>query len=271
MARKYTLPRKHADKFVLYELSVQDAEFEVEFAVRQYKKRRRRRPLVLREDFCGTASNACRWVAEHRDARAIALDLDQPTLDWAETHNRAPLGDAARRVELRHQDVRTVTRPKADVIQAFNFSSYLFHPLPDLQPYFRSVRRSLAPGGIFMVDGYGGWDSQQLLKERRTVKSPLGTFGYVWDQADYNPIDGRALCYIHFEFKNQKKWKRAFTYHWRIYSPAEICDALAATGFRNIVVLWDFEDDENASDFRPATQVDNCPGWIFYVIADGPS
>ena len=37
MSKKYTLPRKHADKFVLYELSVQDAEFEVEFAVRQYR------------------------------------------------------------------------------------------------------------------------------------------------------------------------------------------------------------------------------------------
>ena len=271
MAKTYTLSRKHADKLRLYELSVQDPDFEVEFAVLQYRKRRRRRPLVLREDFCGSALNSCRWVEGHHQARAIALDLDQPTLDWAHTHNRVPLGDASRRVELRHEDVRTVTRPKADVIQAFNFSSYLFNPLPELLTYFRCVRRSLAPGGIFMLDGYGGWDSQQILKEPRTVKSPLGTFGYVWDQADFNPIDGRALCYIHFEFKNRKRWKQAFTYHWRIYSPPEICDALAATGFRNIKVLWDFEDDEDASDFRPATQVDNCPGWVFYVVADGPS
>ena len=268
MGKRYTLSRKRADKHVLYELSVQDPAFEVEFAVRQYRKRRRRRPLILREDFCGTASNSCRWVTEHPQARALALDLDQPTLDWAHAHNRAPLGEAGGRVDLRRQDVRTVTRPKADVIQAFNFSSYLLHPQPELLRYFRHVRRSLAPGGIFMVDGYGGWDSQQNLSETRRVKSPSGTFGYVWDQADFNPIDGLARCHIHFEFKNHKKWKRAFTYHWRIYSPAEICDALSATGFRNITVLWDVEDDEDASDFQPATQVDNCPGWIFYVIAD---
>jgi len=271
MSQKYSLPRKHADKHVLYELSVQDPAFEVEFAVRQYKKRRGGRPLVLREDFCGTASNSCRWVTENPRARAIALDLDQPTLAWAHTHNRVPLGDASRRVDLRLQDVRTVTRPKADVIQAFNFSSYLFHPLPELLTYFRCVRRSLAPGGIFMVDGYGGWDSGRSLKETRKVRSPEGTFGYVWDQADFNPIDNRALCYIHFEFKNRKMMKRAFTYEWRIYSPAEVSDALAAAGFRNIKVFWDFEDDDSASDFRPAKRVENCPGWIFYVIADGAS
>ena len=146
-----------------------------------------------------------------RRALSLSTSTSQP---WTgrKTHNRAALGGASRRVDLRHQDVRTVTRPKADVIQAFNFSSYLFNPLPELLTYFRCVRRSLAPGGIFMLDGYGGWDSQQILRERRTVKSASGTFGYVWDQADFNPIDSRALCHIHFEFKNQKRWKRAFTY-----------------------------------------------------------
>ena len=271
MSKKYTLPRKRADKHALYELSVQDSAFEVEFALRMYEKRRGERPLVLREDFCGTASVACRWVAEHGQARAIGLDLDDPTLDWAHSHNREPLGDAGRRVDLRHQDVRTVTSPKADVIQAFNFSSYLFYPLPELLRYFRCARRSLAPGGIIMVDGYGGWKSQRKLIERRTVESPAGTFGYFWDQADFNPIDNRALCHIHFEFKNGKKWKRAFTYDWRMYSPAEMCDALAATGFQNIEVLWDVEDDEDVSDYRPARRVENCPGWLFYVIADRPS
>ena len=269
MAKKYTLPRKRADKFSLYELSVQDSAFEVELAVQQYKKRRGTRPRILREDFCGTAANACRWVQDHPEARAIALDLDQPTLEWARKHNVEPLGKAAERVELRQRDVRTVTSPKADVVQAFNFSSYLFYPLPELLTYLRCVRRSLAPGGIIMLDGYGGWDSQRPLSERRTVKSPAGTFGYVWEQADFNPIDNRALCHIHFEFKNGKRWKRAFTYDWRMYSPVEVCDALRATGFHNIEVLWDFEEDDEFCDYRPASQVENCPGWLAYVVADG--
>ena len=104
-----------------------------------------------------------------------------------------------------------------------------------------------------MLDGYGGWDSRRPLSERRTVKSPAGTFGYVWEQADFNPIDNQALCHIHFEFKNGKRWKRAFTYDWRLYSPGEVCDALQATGFHNIEVLWDFEEDEKVCDFRPAS------------------
>ena len=125
MAKKHTLPRKRADKYLLYELSVQDPAFEVELAVEQYKKRRGTRPRVLREDFCGTAANACRWVQDHPEAQAIGLDLDQPTLEWARKHNVMPLGQAAGRVDLRQKDVRTVTSPKADIVQSFNFSSYL--------------------------------------------------------------------------------------------------------------------------------------------------
>ena len=83
MAKKHTLARRRADKYLLYELSVQDPGFEVELAVEQYKKRRGTRPRVLREDFCGTAANACRWVQDHPEAQAIGLDLDQPTLEWA--------------------------------------------------------------------------------------------------------------------------------------------------------------------------------------------
>ena len=122
-----------------------------------------------------------------------------------------------------------------------------------------------------MVDGYGGWESQQVLREQRTIKGPAGTFGFIWDQANFNPINNRALCHIHFEFKNGKMWKRAFTYDWRVYSPVEVRDALDAAGFQNIEVFWDVEEDENKSDFRPASKlkVTNCPGWLSYVIADG--
>ena len=270
MARKYTLSRKHADRHRLYELAVQDPEVEVEIAIKQYRRRRGRRPLVLREDFCGTAAVACAWVAEHPKARAIGLDLDGPTLDWARGHNVTALGEAASRLDLRQKDVRSVTSPKADVVQAFNFSSFLFHPASELVGYFRQVRRSLAPGGIMMVDGYGGWEATQTVKERRLVKSPEGSFGYIWDQATFNPIDNVGVCHIHFEFKNGKRWKRAFSYEWRVYTPVEIVEALTTAGFRNIEVLWDFSDDEDSSDFRPAKKVENMAGWLFYVIADGP-
>ncbi len=270
MAPRYTLRRRGADKHTLYQLAVQDPAFEVELATRQYRLRRGVDPRILREDFCGTAAVSCRWVEDHEDNRAIGLDLDAPTLEWAREHNLPKLGKTASRLDLRQRDVRGLTRPRADVVQAFNFSGYMMHPLPSLVSYLRLVRRSLNPGGIVMLDGYGGWEAGQAVSDRRKVKSPDGTFGYVWEQATFNPIDNMATCYIHFEFRNNKKWKRAFTYHWRIYSPAELCDALEAAGFLNVEILWDFEDHAKRSNFRAASEAENCPGWLFYAVAESP-
>jgi SAM-dependent methyltransferase len=269
MSKNYTLSRRGVDKNSLYQWSVQDADHDVEWAVEQYEMRRGRPPLILREDFCGTALVASRWVQDHPERQAIGLDIDAATLDWARQHNLAPLGKNGDRVDLRECDVRTITEPKADVVQAFNFSYYLLHPLPELFEYFRMVRKSLAPGGIFLLDSYGGLENQKPQKERRTVKSPAGTFGFVWEHEDFNPIDNRARCHIHFEFNKGKRWKRAFSYDFRLYSLAEIRDALTVAGFTNIQVIWDFEEDEDADcDYRPASRVENSPGWIAYVVAD---
>ena len=269
MARNYTLPAKKADKHRLYQWSVQDPELEVEFAIEQYKQRTGRSPRVLREDFCGTALVAARWVRSHPKRTAIGLDLDAETLEWAKQHNIKKLGKAAKRVELREQDVRTVTVPKADVVAAMNFSYYLLGTFAELVDYFKLVRESLAPGGIMILDCYGGWESQQTVKERRRVKGPKGTFGYVWEQAAFDPINNRALCHIHFEFKGGKRWKKAFTYDWRLFAPVEVHEALEAAGFVNIQVFWDVEEDEEASDYRPLHRAENSPGWVCYLVADG--
>ena len=270
MSKHYTLSRKTADKHRLYEWSVQDADDEIEFAVAQYQKRRGRAPQILREDFCGTALVASRWVKGHSERRAIGLDLDGETLDWARRHNLQPLGKDCERVDLRQRDVRSITKPKADVAKASNFSYFLLHPIAELINYFRMVRRSLTVGGIFLLDCYGGWENQRVHKERRKVKSPAGTFGFVWEHAQFNPIDNRAQCHIHFEFKNGKRWKKAFSYDFRLYSIAEVCDALTAAGFTGLEVIWDFAEDDESSDYRPTTLAENCPGWIAYIVAEAP-
>lgn len=270
MSKQFTLSRKGADKHQLYQWSVQDADEEVKFAVKQFKQRRRKSPRILREDFCGTALVSSRWVKGHPKRRAIGLDLDEETLVWARKHNVARLGPDATRVDLRQEDVRSVTSPKADLVQAFNFSYCLIYPLSNLIEYFRCVHRSLVPGGIFLLDCYGGSEYQQPQKARRTVKSPAGTFGFVWEHASFNPIDNRALCHIHFQFKNGKRWKKAFSYDFRLYSIAEVCDGLTAAGFINIEVLWDFAEDNDTTDYRPASHAENCPGWIAYLVAERP-
>jgi len=258
-----------ADRHLLYQWSVQTPKDEVAFMERAYRRRRGRKPLLLREDFCGTAYTACHWVESHPRRRALALDLDPATLEWAREHNVPPLGQAADRLDLRRSDVRRVTRPLADVACALNFSYYLFDTLAALTAYLRKVRRSLAPGGIIVLDTYGGWESQQVKEEPRKVKSPGGTFSYIWEQAEFNPIDNRTLCHIHFQFAGGTIWRRAFSYHWRLYSPAEVRDALLAAGFRHVEVYWDHEPDtEKKEDYRVTRRAENTPGWLCYVVAD---
>ncbi|MBE7467266.1 MAG: class I SAM-dependent methyltransferase [Planctomycetes bacterium] len=264
--KKHKLTAAHADRHLLYQEAVQTPDFEVEFMAQAYRQRNRREPRILREDFCGTALNAATWVAAGPQRRALALDLDAATLDWGRRQNIQPLGHAARRVDLRCQDVRTVTRPRADVCCALNFSYMFFTSIKELSAYFKQVRESLTPGGIMLMDCYGGWESQQVKEEPRKVKSDLGRFTYVWDQADYNPIDNRALCHIHFRFNDGSELRKAFTYHWRLYTPVEVQDALELAGFRDVQVYWDIEDDEDKSEYRARRRAENQPGWLAYIV-----
>ena len=99
-----------------------------------------------------------------------------------------------------------------DVICAYNFSSFLLHPRAELVAYLKQVRESLAEGGMFFMDCYGGWDAMRPLLERHDIESPGGTFEYTWDQDSFNPIDNLTTCHIHFRFGDGKKIKKAFTY-----------------------------------------------------------
>ncbi|MFO7655201.1 MAG: class I SAM-dependent methyltransferase [Candidatus Krumholzibacteriia bacterium] len=262
------LSRRTADRHLLYQWSVQNADFEVRFIDRAFRRLRGRRALSLREDFCGTALLSSTWVREHPDRSALGLDLDTATLQWAHRHNLSSLGEAARRIDLRESDVRTVTQPGCDAVCAYNFSWYLIHPLPRLVEYFRAVYRSLADDGLFFMDCYGGWEAQQLVEEPREVDGPQGRFTYIWDQAGYNPIDNMATCYIHFEFPGGGRWEKAFTYRWRLYTLAEVRDVLELAGFKATHVYWDRSEDEDENEFRPARRAENTPGWLAYVVGE---
>jgi SAM-dependent methyltransferase len=260
--------RLRADRHRLYEWSVQNPEFEVTFIDRVFRRRRGRRPLRLREDFCGTALLCATWVKSHKRREAIGLDLDADTLKWARRHNLASLDGNAERVQLMRRDVRSVVKPRCDVACAYNFSYFLMHPLPVLVDYFRNVHDSLKKDGMLFLDCYGGWESQQLVEEPREIESPAGTFTYIWDQAAFNPIDNMATCYIHFEVPGRKRLRKAFKYHWRLYSPPEIRDALTLAGFSASHVYWDRSEDEDVDDYRLAKRAYNTPGWLAYIAAE---
>ena len=258
---------EQADRHVLYEYSVQNVDQEVEFLGDTYYEIRGRRPVLLREDFCGTAQAACKWVASNRRHRAIGVDVDPDVLAWSGSHHAAALKPGARkRLEFREADVRTVRTPPADIVCAFNFSYWYFKDRRVLLEYFRSVRKSLGRGGLFFLDVFGGSAAFTECKE----KTDHDQFTYIWEQESYNPINGDYVCHIHFRFADGSRIRRAFTYNWRLWTMPEIRDLLTDAGFSANHVYWQGtdEDGEANGEFFPETEGENDPAWIAYVVAE---
>ncbi|MDQ3069109.1 MAG: class I SAM-dependent methyltransferase [Acidobacteriota bacterium] len=251
--------RKPFDKFGLYERSVQRPDFDIDFITRVYATEHARVPLVLREDFCGTAFISAEWIKSNPRRTAIGLDLDATTLAWGRKWNVEPLGDEARRLTLLQKDVREVFSPKADVTIAFNFSYCVFMTRPELVDYFRRARRGLKKGGAFMLDGYSGPDSLNPGDEVRNYAK----FTYTWDQRPMDAISGRAMRYIHFKMKGQRKeMTRAFSYDWRIWMITELVDALTEAGFSRVDV-----HDEKKSGYRLVKRAEWKDAFIPIVVA----
>lgn len=256
-----------ADRHALYQEAVQDVEAEIDFVDETFSELRGRRARFLREDFCGTANTACEWVRRRKTNRAVGVDLDPEVLEWGREHNLAQLdADQQKRIELIEGDVlETVTEP-ADVILAMNFSYFLFRERDELRAYYRTVLGNLKDDGIFFMDAYGGYDAPRELTEPRDC----GGFTYIWDQAEFNPITNGMMCHIHFKFPDKSRLRRAFTYHWRLWSLPEITEVLEEAGFTRSDVYWEGTDEETGEGdgiYEPATEGDADPGWICYIVA----
>ncbi len=264
-SKRSALTARSADRHALYQESVQDPEHEVGFITRTFRRARGRLPVSLREDFCGTAFSSAAWVRSSPRRTATGLDLDRSVLAWGERHNRAPLGSAAERLTLVRDDVRRVTRRKFDVCSAMNFSYFCFRERDVLVGYFDAVRRSLVRDGMFFLDIYGGFEAQQETEDDRPMKG----FTYVWEQAEFNPIDNSVVNHIHFRFKDGSRIRRAFTYHWRLWQPVEVREALLDAGFRSVDVYWEDEDEdgEGTGTFRRRTRAENGACWLAFLVA----
>ncbi len=258
---------KTADPHTLYQEAVQCPEVEVKFLNRIFKNKFGRKPESLREDFCGTSLLCCEWVKNYKKANAIGVDLDPAVLRWGVENNLAKLKDRDReRIELIENNVMTAETEPVDVLVAFNFSYFLFQKRAEMLDYYRSVYRHLKEDGLFVVDCYGGYESQDILEEDRACNG----FSYVWDQSSFNPVTGETTCYIHFHFPDDTSIKKAFTYTWRLWTLPEIREMMEEVGFKDVTVYWEGTDndtDEGNGVFKPTTTGEVCPGWIAYVVA----
>jgi hypothetical protein len=261
-----TYTAKTVDKHILYQEAVQAPKAEATFVDRLYRKIFGRPATIFREDFCGTSLICCEWVKMRRANQAYGVDLDLETLRWGGRHNVNALPpQAAARVRLIHGDVREVTQPKVQIIGAFNYSYFCLREIGDLVHYFRSARRSLEEQGLLVLDAYGGWAAQQVMQE--TTRNPR--FTYVWDQADYDPVNDYTTCHIHFRFPDGTALRRAFTYHWRLWSLGAIQDALRAAGFTSTQVYWEGTNAKGGGNgvYRRVVKAENSAGWNACVVA----
>ena len=234
------LTASNADPHDLYQRSVQEPDVDIELIDRAFRKENGRRPLSLREDFCGTAFISAAWVRSREGRTAIGVDLDGPTLEWGRRHNVDPLGEAASRVTLLQKNVLRVTRPKVDAVCAFNFSYCVFHERKELLAYFRAVRRSLLEGGVFFLDNHAGSSTLEPSWDERKFKK----YTYIWEQ---KRVDGVTQCgkrKIHFRFRDGSELKNAFRYDWRIWSLSELRELAAEAGFRRSDVYAEELDDD---------------------------
>ena len=61
-----------ADRHILYEQAVQSVEDEIEFLGETFRALRSREPILLREDFCGTANAGLGPVCSATRCKALA-------------------------------------------------------------------------------------------------------------------------------------------------------------------------------------------------------
>ena len=255
-----------ADRHALYQDSVQVPEGDIEFFEKVYKRLRGKRPLVLREDFCGTAFTASTWVAGHPKRKAIGIDLDGPTLDWGRAHNLSKLSPAAKkRITLHQADVLDAVGEKADLTCALNFSYCVFKTRELLKRYFAAAHAALKDDGVFVTEIYGGTEAIIEIEDERDVDG----FTYVWDQEKYNPITHETLCHIHFDFPDKSRIEKAFTYDWRLWTVPEIREVLEEVGFRHVEVWWEGvdADGDGNGEFEPTECEENQESWLVYIVA----
>jgi SAM-dependent methyltransferase len=270
-------PARGRDRHAFYEVAVQGPEWDLDFLARLFRARNGREPLTFREDFCSTAALAAAWAMRSSRHRAWGVDLDPEPLAWARTHRLAHLRDAAPRVTLVRADVRRPRRPRVDVACALNFSWWVFHRRADLLAYLRAARAGLKPGGVLVLNAFGGTRAERTLVERTRKagsQAPDGTsvpgFTYVWEQASFNAVDRRLRSWIHFERRDGTRMARAFEYDWRMWTLPELREAALEAGFREVEFWsegWDPGRSTHTGRLHRRAKLDNDDCWIAYAAA----
>ena len=259
-----TLP----DKFECYELCVQSPRHVVAFLRGVHG----REPVILREDFCGSAAVSRRWVTEGLKAgetrRAVAVDISSSCISRAVELARAE--NALSHVAFFCGDVledmpywKCATTPSGgadpqsasdavapDIIFVGNFSLGYIHERAALVQYLKDCRTALRRGnagfggGTFVCDTYGGSRAFKTGGFERIHPGRKGEIiRYTWSRDAADPVTAMVDNSISFRIEVDgevvQELQRAFFYRWRLWSIAELREALIEAGFAAVSVHVD--------------------------------
>jgi len=205
----------------LYEEAVQSPEHDLRFLERVYARHVGGWPRTLREDFCGTALLASRWVESDDEREALGIDLDPHALADAD-HG---LDDEERaRLSLMRGDVRVRSERAYDLVVAMNFS---WAVLDDdaLDAYLATARACC--DGLLALELFGG----EALEGTRRDAHRCDGFTYVWEQLAF---DGRHLdAALSFSLDDGTELPRAFCYRFVLRSLDDVRARLRRAGFEH--------------------------------------
>lgn len=254
----------------MYEISVQDAVGETSQLASIYREQRKKEARSFREDFCGTFANSCQWIRRHRENKAVAVDYDPAPLEYGfQNHFNSLNAHQQKRLSVIQKNVFRLQKPKVDLLAALNFSYLIFKEEVSLLRYFKSCYRSLNSNGVLVLDLMGGGECLEanVEQEKHTTKEKR-SFTYVWDQISYDIISHQAEFYIHFKFPNGRQMKKAFHYHWRLWTIPEVRALLAKAGFKKSVVYCEgtARGGDGNGIFKMRQKEEGCAVWIVYIV-----
>lgn len=272
------------DVLDLYRWATQDPKTQAAVLAQIYWRIRGVPARLLREDFAGNAADSVAWVAADPSRRAIAVDLDAPTLAHAKTRAQRLLGDARHRIKFHCGDVLARGAPdleRAQLLSVLNFSCFYFHQRADLIRYFECAAASLDETGVIVMNVFGGSAAmsprvdQHRITPRPEAGTTLAPFDYEWEQRSFDACHSRLDCRIHFVVDDPAspgarcRIDDAFRYDWRLWSLPELRECLLAAGFRE-VQIWRHTATENNGKTEvflgPVESLENLDLWLAYVV-----
>lgn len=256
--------RGRIDRYDLYELSAQ-SPVRTALLLRAIHGRG---GAILGEDFCGSGAVSRAWVTApdglKRGAtpRAVCVDKDAGAL---KALKKRCARSQLERLTIHRRDVMR-ERARVDVLAALNFPVGYWHDRGALIAYLRRARARLRPRGAIVVDTYGGESAMRVGRYRQRLP---GGILYEWHQRETDPLTGRVRNAMHFRVDG--RWRRGvFAYDWRLWSIAELKDAMREAGLRRVEVYdararaLDARGRTLAAPVRHADELDE--DYVVYVV-----